>query len=52
MHTGAFRFPGGGPYIAAMVFNDFLDDMRATGEISEENYRKLVRENAVKLLGL
>ena len=33
-------------------FNDFLDDMRATGEISEENYRKLVRENAVKLLGL
>jgi len=33
-------------------FNDFLDSMRATGEISEENYRKIVRENAVKLLGL
>ena len=33
-------------------FADFLDDMRATGEISEENYRKLVRENAVRLLGL
>ena len=33
-------------------FNDFLDDMRATGEISEENYRKIVRENAVRLLGL
>ena len=33
-------------------FADFLDDMRAAGEISEENYRKLVRENAVKLLGL
>jgi predicted TIM-barrel fold metal-dependent hydrolase len=33
-------------------FNAFLDDMRATGEISEENYRKIVRENAIKLLGL
>ena len=33
-------------------FNAFLDDMRATGEISEENYRKIVRENAVRLLGL
>ena len=33
-------------------FNDFLDVMRATGEISEENYRKIVRENAVRLLGL
>ena len=33
-------------------FNDFLDDMRATGEISEENYRKIVRENAVRLLEL
>ncbi|MBQ9785738.1 MAG: amidohydrolase family protein [Clostridia bacterium] len=33
-------------------FNAFLDDMRASGEISEENYRKIVRENAVRLLGL
>ncbi len=33
-------------------FNDFLDSMRASGAISEENYRKIVRENAVKLLGL
>ena len=33
-------------------FADFLDDLRATGEISEENYRKIVRENAVKLLEL
>ena len=33
-------------------FADFLDDMRATGEISEENYRKIVRENAVRLLEL
>ena len=33
-------------------FNDFLDDMRATGEISEANYRKIVRENAVRLLNL
>ena len=33
-------------------FNDFLDDMRCTGEISEENYYKLVRGNAERLLGL
>ena len=33
-------------------FNDFLNDMLADGSISEENYRKLVRENAVKLLKL
>ena len=33
-------------------FNDFLDSMRASGEISEENYRKIVRENAIKLLNL
>ena len=33
-------------------FLDFLEDMRRSGEISEENYRKLVRENAVKLLNL
>jgi predicted TIM-barrel fold metal-dependent hydrolase len=33
-------------------FAAFLDDMRATGEISETNYRKIVRENAVKLLEL
>ena len=33
-------------------FNDFLDSMRESGEISEENYRKIVRENAVRLLDL
>lgn len=33
-------------------FNEFLDSMRESGEISEENYRKIVRENAVRLLGL
>ena len=33
------------------TFNDFLDSMRASGEVSEENYRKIVRENAVRLLG-
>ena len=33
-------------------FNDFLDGMLASGAISEENYRKLVRDNAVRLLGL
>ena len=33
-------------------FNDFLDQMRASGAISETNYRKIVRENAVKLLNL
>ena len=33
-------------------FDQFLSDMRETGEISEENYRKIVRDNAVRLLGL
>ena len=33
-------------------FADFLEDMRKNREISEENYRKIVRENAKKLLGL
>ncbi len=33
-------------------FDDFLTNMRESGMISEENYRKIVRENAVKLLGL
>ena len=33
-------------------FRDFLDSMRASGEISEDNYRKIVRENAVRLLNL
>lgn len=31
-------------------FNDFLDKMREDSMISEENYRKIVRENALKLL--
>ena len=33
-------------------FDEFLTSMRKDGEISEENYRKIVRENAVRLLGL
>ncbi len=33
-------------------FDQFLSDMREKGEISEENYRKIVRDNAVRLLGL
>lgn len=33
-------------------FNDFLNKMVEDGAISEQNYRKLVRENAVKLLKL
>jgi predicted TIM-barrel fold metal-dependent hydrolase len=33
-------------------FDAFLTDMREKGEISEENYRKLVRENAIRILGL
>ena len=33
-------------------FDEFLTSMRESGEISEENYRKLVRGNAVRLLGL
>lgn len=33
-------------------FDNFLTDMRKTGEISEENYRKLVRDNAARLLNL
>lgn len=33
-------------------FNDFLDSMRESGEISEANYRKLVRENAIRILNL
>jgi predicted TIM-barrel fold metal-dependent hydrolase len=33
-------------------FDAFLTSMRESGEISEENYRKIVRENAVRLLNL
>ena len=33
-------------------FDEFLTSMRESGEISEKNYRKLVRENAVRLLDL
>ena len=33
-------------------FDAFLTSMRESGEISEENYRKIVRENAVRLLSL
>ena len=34
------------------AFDEFLTSMRVSGEISEANYRKLVRENAVRQLGL
>ena len=34
------------------TFDEFLTGMRADGSLSEENYRKIVRENAVKLLSL
>ena len=34
------------------VFDEFLNGMRESGGISEENYYKLVRGNAIKLLGL
>lgn len=33
-------------------FVDFLEQMVADGNISEENYRKLVRENAIRILKL
>ena len=33
-------------------FDAFLTSMRESGEISEANYRKIARENAVRLLGL
>jgi predicted TIM-barrel fold metal-dependent hydrolase len=33
-------------------FDAFLTDMRETGEMSDANYRKIVRENAVRLLNL
>ena len=33
-------------------FSDFLENMRAEGTLKEENYRKICRENAEKLLGL
>ena len=33
-------------------FDAFLTSMRASGEISETNYRKIVRENAIRLLNL
>ncbi len=34
------------------VFDEFLTSMRQSGEISEENYYKLVRGNAERILGL
>ena len=34
------------------AFDEFLTDMRAKGEISEANYKKLVRENAIRILDL
>jgi predicted TIM-barrel fold metal-dependent hydrolase len=34
------------------AFDEFLTSMRESGEISEENYYKLVRGNAERILGL
>ena len=34
------------------AFDEFLTSMRESGEISEQNYRKLVRENAIRILNL
>jgi predicted TIM-barrel fold metal-dependent hydrolase len=34
------------------AFDEFLTSMRASGEISEQNYYKLVRGNAERILGL
>ena len=34
------------------AFDEFLTSMRESGEISEENYTKLVRGNAIRILGL
>jgi len=34
------------------IFRDFLEKMLRDGRISEENYRKLVRDNAIRLLKL
>ena len=33
-------------------FRDFLDEMVENGKISEENYRKIARENAIRILKL
>ena len=33
-------------------FSDFLEQMRADGRLKEENYRKICRENAERVLGL
>lgn len=33
-------------------FSDFLENMRESGTLKEENYRKICRENAEKILGL
>ena len=33
-------------------FRDFLENMRNEGKISEENFRKFVRENAIRILKL
>ena len=37
---------------APFALDAFLTEMRESGEISEQNYRKMVRENAQKLLSL
>ena len=34
------------------TFDAFLDEMVASGKLSQENYEKIIRLNAVKLLGL
>ena len=34
------------------AFDEFLTDMRCKGEISEANYKKIVRENSIRLLNM
>lgn len=36
----------------AYKFRDFLDEMLDSGKLSEENYRKIARENAIRILKL
>ena len=38
-------------YDAYKNLADFLEEGRLSGKLSEENYRKICRENALKLLG-
>lgn len=57
MHTFADRILYGcdlcgQTYDNFFVFDAFLDSMVASGKLSEDDYRKIVRENAIRLLKL